>query len=63
MNIDSLTFPEQFLLLPGIEGPGLPEPLGENTVAIPIADTIESLNAAVATSIALYLWRHTVSEK
>jgi len=62
VNIDSIIFPEQFLLLPGIEGPGLPEPLRANAIAIPIADSIESLNAAVATSIALYLWRRSASE-
>lgn len=57
VNIDSITFPERFLLLPGREGPGLPAPLRANAIAIPIADSIESLNAAVAVSIALYLWR------
>lgn len=49
-------FPKRFALLAGVEGPGLPEALrsGPNALAIPIAEGVESLNAAVALSIALY---------
>ena len=56
-NIQSFNFPENFLLLPGIEGPGLPQAMKANTVSVPISDEIESLNGAVAASIALYEWK------
>ncbi len=55
--IGSFTFPESFLLLPGVEGPGLPESLRGRAVSIPISGDIESLNAAIAASIALYAWK------
>jgi len=55
LPIDSFSFPDRFALLPGMEGPGLPDDLSaDNTVSIPMEPHIESLNAAVATSIALY---------
>ncbi len=50
-------FPESFCLLTGMEGPGLPPGWQANAVAIPMAPDVESLNAAVATAIALYEWR------
>jgi TrmH family RNA methyltransferase len=40
-----------------MEGPGLPPRWQANAVAIPMAPGVESLNAAVATAIALYEWR------
>ncbi|OHD63001.1 MAG: 16S rRNA (guanine(527)-N(7))-methyltransferase RsmG [Spirochaetes bacterium RBG_13_51_14] len=49
-------FPERFLLLPGIEGPGLPPALKNRSVSIPLNAAVESLNAPVALSIALYEW-------
>ena len=50
-------FPDRFLLLAGIEGPGLPEGLRPTiTLALPMSDKVESLNAMVATSLALYEW-------
>ena len=55
-NIKDFSFPRSFLFLPGIEGPGLPQELKLNSLAIPIDQKIESLNAAVATSLALYEW-------
>jgi RNA methyltransferase, TrmH family len=55
--LSSFRFPEQCALLPGIEGPGLPDaPWLSDKVAIPISPRVESLNAAVATAIALYAW-------
>jgi 16S rRNA (guanine527-N7)-methyltransferase len=54
--LDSFTFPDGFLLLPGIEGPGLPEALKKGSVSIPLSRGVESLNAPVAVSIALYEW-------
>jgi tRNA G18 (ribose-2'-O)-methylase SpoU len=50
-------FPQSFYLLAGMEGPGLPPQWQANTVAIPMASGVESLNAAVATAVALYEWR------
>ena len=51
-------FPESFCLVPGLEGPGIPESLdGARNVSIPMANGIESLNAAMATGIMLYLWQ------
>ena len=55
IDIGKFTFPERFALLPGLEGPGLPEGLRPDfTISIPIEPHVESLNAAVATSIVLY---------
>ena len=50
-------FPKSFCLLTGMEGPGLPPRWQADAVAIPMAAGVESLNAAVATAIALYEWR------
>jgi 16S rRNA (guanine527-N7)-methyltransferase len=55
-DIADFGFPDRFLLLPGLEGPGLPQPWRGSSVAIPIHHGVESLNAAAATAIALYLW-------
>jgi TrmH family RNA methyltransferase len=53
-------FPKRFLFLAGVEGPGLPEHLEPTTtLALPMTDRVESLNAMVATSLALYEWRRT----
>jgi tRNA G18 (ribose-2'-O)-methylase SpoU len=49
-------FPRSFGLLPGPEGPGLPAAWRRRAVAIPIAPEVESLNAAVAAAIAMYVW-------
>jgi 16S rRNA (guanine(527)-N(7))-methyltransferase RsmG len=59
-DIRAFKFPEKFLLLPGIEGPGLPTNLIEKSISIPTGDDIESLNAAIATSIALFSWRSQI---
>lgn len=56
--LDRFSFPVPCALLPGMEGPGLPEAAGlDAKVAIPMAAGVESLNAAVAVSIALYEWK------
>ncbi len=56
-DIRSYEWPASFVLLPGVEGPGLPSELPDAAkVGIPIADQVESLNANVATAIALYAW-------
>lgn len=57
-DVARFEFPESFCLLPGMEGPGIPEILkGSGNVSIPMAKGVESLNAAMATGIVLYLWR------
>ncbi len=60
-DIASFSFPERFALLPGVEGPGLPDSLRTRCLAIPIRGGVESLNAASATAIALYLWARSRS--
>jgi len=58
-DIGSFQFPPSFCLVPGLEGPGLPRQLEQATLlSIPMAQGVESLNAASATGIALYLWRN-----
>ena len=51
-----VAFPERFYLLPGLEGPGLPAAWRERAVSIPLREGVESLNASVATSVALWEW-------
>ncbi len=55
--LNTISFPEKFIVIPGIEGPGLPDNLKTDAVSIPLSDSIESLNAAVALSVFLYQWR------
>ena len=58
-KISSCDWPEMFGLLPGLEGPGLPERFKkENALRIPMEPGAESLNAAAAVAVALYEWRH-----
>jgi len=53
-------FPNRFCLVPGLEGPGIPAGLkGTDKISIPMAKGVESLNAAMATGIVLYLWRNS----
>jgi len=57
-EIGEFDFPPSFGLLPGLEGPGLPPDLGHlASLSIPMSAGVESLNAALATGIALYVWR------
>jgi len=57
-DIGGYRFPETFCLVPGLEGPGLPAHLRATTsLTIPMEPCVESINAALATGIALYLWR------
>jgi 16S rRNA (guanine527-N7)-methyltransferase len=57
--ISEFEFPETFALLPGMEGPGLPEKFHANALSIPMSNNVESLNAAAATAVALYAWSLT----
>ncbi len=51
-------FPLSFCLVPGLEGPGLPDHLRKATcLSIPMNRGVESINAAMVTGIILYLWR------
>jgi tRNA G18 (ribose-2'-O)-methylase SpoU len=54
----TLAFPERFGLLVGLEGPGIPDRWRdtEEALCIPMQPGNESLNAAAATAIVLYLW-------
>lgn len=61
-NINEFDFPDKFALLAGIEGPGLPGGLKiDLKISIPIESFVESLNATVAISIALYEWKRKYS--
>ena len=56
-EIDAEPFPDAFGLIVGVEGPGLPDRLRRGaTRRIPIAEGVESLNAATAAAVALYAW-------
>ena len=61
-DVKDFSFPASFYLVPGLEGPGLPDHLREATcLSVPMEPGVESINAATATSIILYLWkRHKV---
>ncbi|MBW1733248.1 MAG: RNA methyltransferase [Deltaproteobacteria bacterium] len=57
-KIAGYRFPSDFYLVPGLEGPGVPASLESGTcLAIPMKNGVKSLNAAMATGIALYLWQ------
>jgi tRNA(Leu) C34 or U34 (ribose-2'-O)-methylase TrmL len=57
-DVGDFQFPPSFCLVPGLEGPGLPESLRNAiSICVPMRKGVESLNAAMATGIALYMWR------
>lgn len=56
-ELSSLPFPDRFGLVVGVEGPGLPPHLkGGPRRRIAMQPGVESLNAASAAAIALYVW-------
>ncbi len=55
-DVAGFEFPPRFGLLPGVEGPGLPERFRKHALSIPISGAVESLNAATAVAVALYVW-------
>jgi tRNA G18 (ribose-2'-O)-methylase SpoU len=60
-DISGYSFPKSFYLVPGMEGPGLPDHLeSPQALRIPMENNVESINAALATGIALYLWSRGV---
>lgn len=61
-DVDNHVFPDSFCLIPGLEGPGLPDHLRHTTaLSIPMKPGVESLNSAMATGIVLYLWQSCIS--
>ncbi len=60
-EIGDYKFPPLVCLVAGLEGPGLSDGLKDAiALSIPMEPAVESLNAAMATGIALYLWRSTL---
>lgn len=59
-SITTFKFPNKFLLLPGLEGSGVPDELKKVSISIPIIGAIESLNASIAASIALFYWKYSL---
>jgi 16S rRNA (guanine(527)-N(7))-methyltransferase RsmG len=58
-DIRSYSFPPDFCLVPGLEGPGIPGNLKGGTVlSVPMEPGVESINAALAAAIALFVWRN-----
>ena len=56
-ELSEAPFPERFGLVIGVEGPGLPAHLkGGERRRIAMQPGVESLNAAAAAAIALYVW-------
>jgi tRNA G18 (ribose-2'-O)-methylase SpoU len=57
-DVKNHIFPRSFWLVPGLEGFGLADHLKKvEVLSIPMERGVESLNAALATGIVLYLWR------
>ncbi len=60
-DLASVALPDRFGLVAGMEGPGLPAHLRDGpTPRIPIAEGVESLNAATAAAVAMYEWSRGV---
>ena len=57
-NINNFTWPEKAYLVIGEEGPGLPEH-NLKKLTIPISNKVESLNATIATSLAINSYNQT----
>ncbi len=55
-DIEEADFPESFFIIPGMEGPGLPPELRQNSWSIPISGEVESLNASAALTVLFYRW-------
>jgi len=55
-DIRNATIPAEFVLLSGLEGPGIPARVKDSAtlLSIPISNKVESLNASVALGIALF---------
>ncbi len=56
-SLPEFQWPKNIRLLVGEEGPGLPSLPSSTRVAVPMTDSVESLNAVVAAGMALYAYR------
>lgn len=56
-DINKFAWPKDVRLLLGEEGPGVPWTLRRTSISIPINPKVESLNATVAASLALFSYR------
>ena len=56
-SLPAFQWPKDVRLLVGEEGPGLPPLPSGKRLAVPMADSVESLNAVVAAGMALYAYR------
>ena len=58
LEINRFEFPNTFGLIPGLEGPGITAGLKEMiSLGIPMESGVESINASMATGIALFMWK------
>jgi 16S rRNA (guanine527-N7)-methyltransferase len=57
--LDQVAHPDRYGLVAGMEGQGLPDEIRRRAalLSIPLANRVESLNAASAAAIALWAWR------
>ena len=56
-RLPTFQWPEDIRLLVGEEGPGLPPLPSGKRLAVPVTESVESLNAVVAAGMALYAYR------
>ena len=57
LDVNRFKFPKDFILVPGVEGPGLPPNFRpDERLTIKMEPGVESLNGATAVSIALFSW-------
>lgn len=56
-SLPAFRWPKDIRLLIGEEGPGLPPHPSGTRLAVPMTDSVESLNAVVAAGMALYAYR------
>ena len=56
-SLPAFRWPKDVRLLVGEEGPGLPPITSGTRLAVPMTDSVESLNAVVAAGMALYAYR------
>jgi RNA methyltransferase, TrmH family len=57
-NLGNFAWPQNLFLILGEEGRGIPAGLSMGSISIPMMGQVESLNAAVAASIALFSYRN-----
>ncbi len=62
-NIFNFRWPQNLRLLMGEEGPGHPNHQPKKVLSVPMSSSVESLNATVATSIALSIYHQQIPVK